>query len=176
MLPVLRPPALSGSLPLSLPLPLPLQASSGFGAAFFTFLLLALFAGVIGAIGGAVVRRFDKSAGKYRALYVLVLVPAALGAYAFLTLGGLGPAAAAWFGLESGLAADGFANFVEFLAAGLVWLTGYAPTTPGRYAADDAGRTATAALQRAARYVLAASAILAVVVTPLVGAGLPLPV
>lgn len=173
MLPVPRPVAFP--LPLSLPLPVPLQASSGFGSAFFTFLILALFAGLIGAIGGAVVRRFDDPAGKYRILYAAVLLPAALGAYAFLTLGGLGPAAAAWFGLDSGLVADGFANFVEFLAAGLVWLTGYAPTTPGRYAADDADRTATWALRRTVRYVLAGSAILAVVVTPFVGAGIPVP-
>jgi len=162
--------------PIPLPRPLPLQASSGFGSAFFTFLILALFAGLIGAIGGAVVRRFEEPAGKYRVLYVAVLLPAALGAYAFLTLGGLGPAAAAWFGLGPGFVADGFANFVEFLAAGLVWLTGYAPTVPNMRDDRNIDRPASRVVGRVARYVLAGSAILAVVVTPVVGAGLPLPV
>lgn len=169
MLPVAR--------PLALPVSLPLQASSSeFGSAFFTFLLLALFAGLIGAIGGAVVRRFEEPAGKYRVLYVAVLLPAVLGAYAFLTLGELGPAAAAWFGLESGVVADGFANFVEFLAAGLVWLTAYAPTLPGRRDADDVDRPVARVLRRMARYVLVGSTALAIVVTPFVGGGLPLPV
>lgn len=167
---------LSAARPLALPVPLPLQASSEFGSAFFTFLLLALFAGLIGAIGGAVVRRFETPAGKYRVLYVGVVLPAVLGAYAFLSLGEMGPAAAVWFGLESGVVADGFANFVEFLAAGLVWLTAYAPTLPGRRDADDLDHPVTDALRRMARYVLVGSAVLAVVVTPFVGAGLPLPV
>lgn len=156
---------------------LPLQTSSSeLGSAFFTFLVLALSAGLIGAVGGAIVRRFEEPAGKYRLLYVLVLLPATLGAYAFLTLAELGPATAAWFALESGFLADAFANFVEFLAAGVVWLTAYAPTIPNLR--DDRGidRPATRLLRRMARYVLAASAILAVVVTPFVGVGLPLPV
>ena len=166
-------------LPLSPSLPsvLPLQTSSSeLGSAFFTFLVLALSAGLIGAIGGAVLRRFEEPAGKFRLLYVFVLLPAALGAYAFLTLAGLGPAAAEWFALESGFVADAFANFVEFLAAGLVWLTAYAPTIPNMRDARDIDRPALRVLRQMARYVLAASAILAVVVTPFVGAGLPLPV
>ena len=154
---------------------LPLQTSSGLGSAFFTFLVLALSAGLIGAVGGAVVRRFEEPAVKYRLLYALVLVPATLGAYAFLTLAGLGPTAAAWFGL-GGVVADAFANFVEFLAAGLVWLTAYAPTIPGRRDAGDIDRPAGRVLRQTARYVLVGSAVLAVAVTPFVGAGLPLPV
>lgn len=160
-----------------LPLSLPLQmSSSGLGSAFFTFLVLALSAGLIGAIGGAVVRRFEEPVGKYRLLYGFVLLPATLGAYAFLTLAGLGPTAAAWFALESGFVADAFANFVEFLAAGMVWLTAYAPTIPNMR--DDRGvdRPASHILRRMARYVLGISAALAVAVTPFVGAGLPLPV
>lgn len=165
-------------LPLSPSLPsvLPLQTSPELGSAFFTLLVLALSAGLIGAIGGAVLRRFEEPAGKFRLLYVFVLLPATLGAYAFLTLAGLGPAAAAWFALESGFIADAFANFVEFLAAGLVWLTAYAPTIPNMRDARDIDRPALRVLRRMARYVLVASAILAVVVTPFVGAGLPLPV
>lgn len=151
-------------------------ASSGVGSLLFTLIVLALFAGLIGAIGGALVRRLEEPAGKYRLLYVLVLFPATLGAYAYLTLAGLGPSVAAWFGLGPGFVADAFANLVEFLAAGIVWLTAYAPTIPNMR--DDRGIDSSAfqVLQRMARYVLAASAILAVVVTPLVGAGLPLPV
>ena len=165
-------------LPLSPSLPsvLPLQTSSDLGSAFFTFVVLALSAGLIGAIGGALLRRFEEPAGKFRLLYVFFLLPAALGAYAFLTLARLGPAAAAWFALESGFCADVFANFVEFLAGGFVWLTGYAPTSPNMRDARDIDRPAPSILRQMARYVLAASAILAVVVTPFVGAGLPLPV
>lgn len=151
-------------------------ASSELGSQLFTLIVLALSAGLIGAIGGAVVRRFEDPTGKYRLLYVLVLLPATLGAYAFLTLAGLGSSAAAWFALESGFVADAFANLVEFLAAGVVWLTAYAPTIPNMR--DDRGldRSASDVFQRMARYVLAASAILAVVVTPFVGVGLPIPV
>lgn len=156
-------------------LPLPLQTSSGLGSTFFTFIMLALSAGVIGAIGGAVVRRFEEPEGKFRLLYAFVLLPATLGAYAFLTLAGLGPAAAAWFALESGIVADVFANFVEFLAAGVVWLTAYAPTVPNMRDARDVDLPAFRVLRRMARYVLVISAILAVAVAPFVGSGLPIP-
>ncbi len=162
---------------LSILLPLPLQTSSSeLGSAFFTVLVLALSAGLIGAIGGAVVRRFEEPAGKYRVLYGAVLLPATLGAYAFLTLAALGPSTAAWFALESGFVADAFANFVEFLAAGVVWLTAYGPTIPNMR--DDRGldRSATAVFKRMAQYVLVASAVLAVAITPIVGAGVPIPV
>lgn len=154
---------------------LPLQASSELGSALFTVLVLALSAGLIGAIGGALIRRFEEPVGKYRVLYVAVLLPAAVGAYAFLTLAALGPSTAAWFALGSGFAADAFANFVEFLAAGVVWLTAYAPTIPNMRDDRELDRSATGVLKRMARYVLVASAVLAVVVTPFVGAGLPIP-
>jgi len=163
----IRPPTVVDVLPLQ-------TSSSELGSAFFTFLILALSTGLIGAVGGAVVRRFEDPAGKYRFLYALVLLPATLGAYAFLTLAGLGPAAAAWFALE-GFLADAFANFVEFLAAGLVWLTAYAPTVPSMREAHDLDPSASDLLRRMARYVLGVSAVLAVVLTPFVGVGLPLP-
>lgn len=156
---------------------LPLQTtSSGLGSTLFTLIVLALSAGFIGAVGGAVVRRLEEPAGKYRLLYAFVLFPATLGAYAFLSLAGLGPATAAWFALESGLVADVFSNFVEFLAAGIVWLTAYAPTVPNMRADRGLDRPASHLLRRMARYVLGVSAILAAAVTPFVGVGLPLPV
>jgi hypothetical protein len=155
---------------------LALQTASELGSALFTLIVLALSAGVIGVVGSAIVRGLSDPGRKYRLLYVFVLTPAAFGAYAFLSLAELGPLAAAWFGLGSGVVADGFANFVEFLAAGVVWLTAYAPTVPSMYEARDIDRPVTDALRRTARYVLGSSAVLAIVVTLFVGAGLPLPV
>jgi len=153
-----------------------LQTASGLGSTLFTLIVLALSAGLIGVVGSAIVRGLSNPGRNYLLLYALVLLPAAFGAYAFLTLAELGPAAAAWFALESGFAADAFANFVEFLAAGVVWLTAYAPTVPSMHEAREVDRPVTDELRRMARYVLGVSAVLAVVVTPFVGAGLPLPV
>jgi len=144
---------------------LALQSSSGLGSALFTILLLALFAGLVGAIGSAAVRRLSNPAGKYRLLHVLVLLPITLGAYWFVARAGFGPTVAGWFSLDSGVVADAIGNFAEFLAAGVVWLTAYAPTLLGVRETRDVDRSASRALQRMGRYVVAASAALAVVLT-----------
>ena len=144
---------------------LALQSSSGLGSALFTILLLALFAGLVGALGSAAVRRLSNPAGKYRLLYALVLVPVTIGAYWFVARAGFGATVAAWFGLESGIVAGLIGNFAEFLAAGVVWLTAYAPTILGVREARDIDLPASRALKTMGRYVVGLSAVLTVVLT-----------
>jgi STE24 endopeptidase len=152
-----------------------LQASSGLGSALFTILLLALLAGLVGAIGGIGVGRLSNPAGKYRLFYVLVLGPVALGAYGYVALAEFGPTVAAWFALEPGLVAAAIGNFAEFLAAGVVWLTAYAPTVLGMHEARDIDRPVSSSLLQMGRYVVAISAVLAIVSAPITSAGISLP-
>jgi STE24 endopeptidase len=154
---------------------LALQSSSGLGSALFTILLLALLAGLVGALGSAAVRRLSNPVGKYRLLYALVLAPVTLGAYWFVVRAGFGATVAAWFGLESGLVAEVVGNVAEFLAAGVVWLTAYAPTILGVRDARDIDLPASRALRTMARYVVGVSAVLALVLTPVTASSVTSP-
>ena len=154
---------------------LALQSSSGLGSALFTILLLALFAGLVGALGSAAVRRLSNPVAKYRLLYVLVLAPVTLGVYWFVARAGFGPTVAAWFGLESGLVAEAIGNVAEFLAAGAVWLTAYAPTILGVRDARGIDLPASRALRTMARYVVGVSVVLALVITPVTASAVTSP-
>jgi len=154
---------------------LALQSSSGLGSALFTILLLALFAGLVGALGSAVVRRLSNPVRKYRLFYALVLVPVTFGAYWFVARAGFGATVAAWFGLESGLAAEVVGNAAEFLAAGAVWLTAYAPTILGVRDARDIDLPVSRALRTMGRYVVGVSVVLALVITPVTASSITSP-
>ena len=154
---------------------LALQSSSGLGSALFTILLLALFAGLVGALGSAVVGRLSNPVGKYRLLYALVLVPITLGGYWFVARAGFGATVAAWFGLESGLVTEIIGNAAEFLAAGVVWLTAYAPTILGVRDARDIDLPVSRALKTMGRYVVGVSVVLALVITPVTASSIASP-
>lgn len=154
---------------------LALQSSSGLGSALFTILLLALFAGLVGALGSAAVGRLSNPVRKYRLLYLLVLGPITLGAYWFVVRAGFGATVSGWFGLESGLVAELIGNVAEFLAAGVVWLTAYAPTILGVREARDSNLPVSRALKTTGRYVVSISVVLALVITPVTATSIASP-
>jgi len=137
------------------------------GPAVAALLGLVLLGAIIGTIGNAVVRRLSNPVGKFRLLYGVVLFPVTLLAYGVLTLLGLGPALVAPLpGLPSVLGGV-LTDFVEFFAAGLVWLAGYAPTIRGVREVRDIELSTGHALIKMARYVLGLSVVVAVVIAPL---------
>ncbi|MFB6194620.1 MAG: peptidase [Haloplanus sp.] len=128
-------------------------------------LVLAAVAGVVGAVGTAVVSRLSNPVGKYRLLYAGVLVPFAFLAYGLLALLDFGPALAAALSVRSlDVLGAAFADFAELLAAGLVWLVAYAPTIRGVREVRDISLSTGRALARMGRYVVGLSAIVAVVI------------
>ncbi|MFC6989090.1 peptidase [Haloplanus sp. GCM10025708] len=140
-------------------------ASLGPAVAVIPVLLLVGFAA--GALGDAVVRRLPNPVGKYRLLYAAVLFPLVLLSYAFLAFLGLGPALADWLHVPTEILGRGVANFVEFLAAGLVWLVAYAPTVRGVRDVRDLELSTRQALSKMGRYVVGLSVVMTSVVTPL---------
>jgi STE24 endopeptidase len=121
-----------------------------------------------GAVGSAVVRRLPNPVGKYRLLYVGVLLPFALLAYGVLALLSLGDAvAAAVLGDTDGVAAAVLADLTGLLGAGIVGLAAYAPTIRGIRAVRDIDLSTGRALVRMARYVVGVSVIIAAALAPL---------
>lgn len=137
------------------------------GPAVAALVGLVLIGAVIGAIGNAVVRRLSNPVGTFHLLYGVVLFPITLLAYGVLTLLGFGPALVGDLpGLPSVLGGV-LRDFVEFLAAGLVWLASYAPTIRGVREVRDIEIPTGHALVKMARYVLGLSVVVAVVIAPL---------
>lgn len=137
------------------------------GPAIAALVGLVLIGAITGTIGNAVVRRLTNPVGKFRLLYTVVLFPVTLLAYGVLALLGFGPALVAVIpGLPSVLGSV-FTNFVEFVAAGLVWLASYAPTVRGVREVRDIELSTGHALLKMARYVLGLSVVVAVVIAPL---------
>lgn len=137
------------------------------GPAIAALFGLVLLGAIIGTVGNAVVRRLSNPVGKFRLLYAVVLFPVTLLAYGVLTLLGFGPALVADLpGIPSALGSV-LTDFVEFLAAGLVWLASYAPTIRGVREVRDIEMSTGHALVKMARYVLGLSVVVAVVIAPL---------
>jgi STE24 endopeptidase len=136
------------------------------GPAVAAFLGFVLLGAIVGAAGSALVRRLSKPVGKYRLLYAVVLFPVTILAYGLLTLLGFGPALVGSVPAPDVLGAL-LADFVEFLAAGLVWLAAYAPTVRGVREVRDIELSTRSSLARMARYVLGLSAVAAVMIAPL---------
>ena len=136
------------------------------------FLVVLVVAAVgLGALGSAVARRLPNPVGKYRLLYLGVLVPFALLSYGVLALLEFGSAVAATVGTTGPLGSL-VADATGLLGAGVVWLAAYAPTIRGVRAVRDIDLSTTTAVARMARYVGGVSVAVAVVVLPLrVGSG-----
>lgn len=131
------------------------------------FLCLLVVAGtVLGAVGSAVARRLSNPVGKYRLLYVGVLLPFALLSYGILALLGLGAAVTAAVGITGPLGSL-TADVTEMLGAGTVWLSAYGPTIRGVRTVRDIDLSTSTALVRMARYVVGTSVTVAVVLLPL---------
>lgn len=146
----------------------PLQASAPrLGpavAALFAFVLLGT---IVGAVGSAIVRRLSNPVGKYRLLYAVVLFPVTLLAYGLLALLGFGPAIVGSVPGAPDVLGAVLTDFVEFLAAGLVWIAAYAPTVRGVRAVRDIDLSTRSALAKMARYVVGLSGFVAVIMAPL---------
>jgi len=136
------------------------------------FLVVLVVAGVgLGALGSAVARRLSNPVGKYRLLYLGVLVPFALLSYGVLALLEFGGAVAVTIG-TSGPLGSLIADATGLLGAGVVWLAAYAPTIRGVRAVRDIDLSTTTAAVRMARYVVGVSVGVAVVMLPVrVGSG-----
>lgn len=144
----------------------PLQASSPSpGIPLFALLAFVLVGGFVGTVGSAVVRRLRNPVGKYRLLYALVILPVSLLAYGTLTLLGFGTIVVGALPIPSGIETL-IADFIELLAAGLVWLAAYVPTVPGLRAIRDIDVSTRAALVRMARYVVALAALVTIAIAP----------
>jgi STE24 endopeptidase len=145
----------------------PLQSPPQPGPAVATLLGLVLVAGVVGAVGSAVMCRLPNPVGKYRLLYAVVLFPATLVAYGVLASLGFGAALVAALPPVPDPVAALLGSYAEFLAAGLVFLAAYAPTVRGVRAVRDIELSTRAALAKMARYVVGLSAVVTLVVAPL---------
>ncbi len=140
------------------------------GPPLAAFVVLVLVGTVGGAIGSAVVRRLPNPVGKYRLLYLAVLLPGALLSYGVFTLLGFGDAVVGLLPAPPTPPAPlgtAIANVVELLAAGVVWLAAYAPTVRGVRRVRGIDLSTGEALRKMARYVVVLSVVIAVLVTPL---------
>jgi STE24 endopeptidase len=154
-----------------------LRSTPALGPSLTVFAVLVVVGVVVGAAGSAVASRLSNPVGRYRLLYLGVLLPFALLAYCVLALLGLGGAVAATLlGDTGGIVATLLADVVTLVMAGVVGLAAYAPTIRGVRAVRDIDLSTGRALARMARYVVAMSALVAVVVAPLRlgGVGSPL--
>lgn len=135
-------------------------------AAVLAVLLVSGF--LVGAAGSAVVRRLSNPVGKYRLFYLGVLLPLTVLSYGVLALLAFGPALAATLPVPTpGPVSTLVADFLDFLAAGLVGLAAYTPTVRGVRSARDIDLSTRNAVARMVRYVLGVSVLLAVVLLPL---------
>jgi STE24 endopeptidase len=138
------------------------------GLLVVVFLGLILIGSIVGAVGSVVVQQLSNPVGKYRLLYAGVLVPFALLAYGLLTLLGFGIEFIETFQLSiSTLTGAILANFVEFLAAGIVWLASYTPTVRGVRRVRDIEVSTGRSVIRMARYIVGLCVVVALVIAPL---------
>ncbi|ESP87900.1 hypothetical protein [Candidatus Halobonum tyrrellensis] len=138
---------------------------SGLAVPGALLLVLCVAGLVVGAAGSALARRLSNPVGKYRLLYALVVGPLALGSYGLLALLDFGLAVrAAFLPWVGGFAGTVFAEFVTFLAGGVVGLAAYAPTVRGVRAARDVPLSTTTALAQMTRYVVAFAVLFALFV------------
>ncbi|WP_251329101.1 peptidase [Haloplanus pelagicus] len=145
-----------------------LQSTPALAPPLAILAVLVVLGVVVGAAGSAVARRLSNPVGKYRLLYVGVLLPFALLAYGVLALLSLGDAvAAAVLGGTEGVAAAVLADFAGLLGGGLVGLAAYAPTIRGVRAARGIDLSTGWALARMGRYVVGVSAVVALALGPL---------
>ena len=145
-----------------------LQASSPqLGPAVAALFGLVLLGGIVGAVGNAIVRRLPNPVGKYRLLYAGVLFPVTLLAYGLLTLLGFGPALLGSVPSVPDILEPILASFVEFLAAGFVWIAAYAPTVRGVRDVRDIELSTRSTLMKMARYTIGLSGFVAVIIAPL---------
>ena len=153
-----------------------LQSVPSLAPPLAVLVVLAVLGVGVGAVGSIVARRLSNPVGKYRLLYVGVLLPFALLAYGLLALLSLGDAVAATvLGGSEGIAAAVLADFAELLGAGLVGLAAYAPTIRGIRAVRDIDLSTGRALARMTRYVLGLSAVVAGAIAPLHVSGVASP-
>ncbi|UIO99975.1 peptidase [Halobaculum sp. CBA1158] len=133
------------------------------------WVLLCLLGAVVGVVGSAVARRLSNPVGKYRLLYVGGVLPLGVLAYGLLSVLDLGAAVrAALAGGSTGtVAVDVFlSEFLTMAAAGTVALVAYAPTVRGVRAVRDIDLGTGRAVALMARWLLGASAVFALVITP----------
>jgi len=145
-----------------------LQSTPSLAPPLAVLAVLVGFGIIVGSVGSAVARRLSNPVGKYRLLYVGVLLPFALLAYGVLALLNLGDAVAATvLGDTEGVAAAVLADLVGLLGAGVVGLAAYAPTIRGVRAVRDIDLSTGRAFVRMARYVVGMSVVIAVAIAPL---------
>lgn len=127
------------------------------------FVVLAI---VVGWLGSALVQRLSNPVGRYRRLYVFVLLPVAAVAYVGLSTVGLGASLVAAVPMTPRVIEPVLAGFVDVLGAGLVWLGGYAPTVAGVRRVRGIDYSTGRALWRAGRFVVGLSLIVTAVLAP----------
>jgi STE24 endopeptidase len=128
---------------------------------------LVLLGAVVGTAGNALVRRLSNPVGKYRLLYAGVLFPVTLLSYGLLALLGFSPALVGDVPVAPDALDAIVSDFVELLAAGLVWFAAYTPTVRGVREVRDIDLSTRAAMAKMARYVLGLSAVATVAIAPL---------
>lgn len=134
------------------------------GVALSVVGLLTVIGVVLGGVGSAVAQRLSNPVGRYRQLYLGVVLPFALLSYSVFRRLGLGTVVV---GGQSGMLGTLAATFAELLAGGAVGLAVYLPTIPGIRSVRDIELSIGRAFVRMARYVLALSALVTVVTAPL---------
>ncbi|WP_313692918.1 peptidase [Halorarum halobium] len=145
----------------------PSAAAPALGPPLALWVLLCLVALVVGLVATAITRRLSNPVGKFRLLYLGVLLPLGLLAYGLLSLLDLGAALRApLVGPRSGPLGVVLADFLTMLAAGVIGLAAYAPTVPAVRDARDIDLGVGESLAAMARYLAGLSLVFALAFAP----------